>query len=191
MKLNQICLPAKIETVFTAILAFITFACLFSCSADSLVPKPSGKGGTKIGERAADFTLRDQNGEEVSLSEFEGKVILLDISTMWCGGCKVEAADAERLYGSMKDDGLIIINVLCENEKRRPATESDCARWARKYHLTFPVLADTTDSVSRRYNNTGYIPLNVIIDRDMVIRYKKPGYNKDEIETKIRELLKK
>ena len=155
--------------------------------------KASGKKGPRWGirlkELAKDFKLYDKDGNLVSLHDFYGKVILLDISTMWCGPCKAEASDAEELYQKYKKYGFVMINVLFENENYGPVDQSDCARWVKTYKMTFPVLADVNKLVWYMFAETGYIPLNLVIDLDMVIRFKETGYYKENIENKIRELL--
>lgn len=69
--------------------------------------------------------------------------------------------------------------------------QKDTKRWAKKYKLTFPVLADLLWEAYRMYNEVGYIPLNLVIDKQMVIQYKDVGYQEGKIETKIEELLAK
>jgi peroxiredoxin len=164
--------------------ATVVAALLVSCA-----PPVSPSAGTGVGSVASDFTLVDQNGVEVSLSEFEGKVILLNFSTMWCKYCRQEAKDIARLYDANKDRGLAVITVLAANAQDGPIAESDCRQWARLYKSSFPVLADIDRSVSRRYNKSGGWPLNLIIDRNMVIRDKVPGYGKSRIESAVAGLL--
>jgi len=145
--------------------------------------------GTRVGNRAIDFTLVDQNGNTVSLHDYEGKVILLDISTMWCPPCQDEARVAEALYQKYKDRDFVIINILISNYDRGPIAQSDTGVWANDYHLTFPILADLQRAVWGQYNEEGYIPLNLVIDRDLTIRYKEVGYNEGAIEAAIASLL--
>lgn len=151
---------------------------------------PKGpKWGVKLKQRAKDFQLYDKDGNLVSLHEFYGKVILLDISTMWCGPCKQEAADAEQLYQKYKNQGFIVINVLFEDANGEAISQSDCATWVKTYKMTFPVLADINQIVWWTFAELRYIPLNLVIGRDMVIYLKVTGYPKEQIENKIQELL--
>jgi peroxiredoxin len=172
-------LSAALWTAATAVMGL-----LMAC-----VPTGISSAGVGVGSVARDFTLIDQNGVTVSLSEFEGNVILLDFSTMWCRYCRQEAKDIARLYDAKKDQGLTVITVLSANAQDGPITEDDCRQWAGLYRSAFPVLADTDRSVSRYYNRSGGWPLNLIIDRDMVIRYKVPGYSRFQIESGVAKLL--
>lgn len=152
------------------------------------------KWGTMLNQRAENFTLLDHNDNQVSLHDYLGKVILLDISTMWCPPCQQEATDAEELYQKYKDQGFVILSVLFQDYGGSPATTSNCKTWANLYGLTFPVLADSDAEVWNLYDDSGYIPLNLIIDKEMVIQYKNPGYGdstEEFFKQKIEELLAK
>ncbi|HUX07800.1 MAG TPA: TlpA disulfide reductase family protein [Acidobacteriota bacterium] len=145
--------------------------------------------GTKLGERAIDFTLKDQNGRAVSLHDYSGSVILVDFSPQYCGPCQQEAAEAEQLYQLHKNSGFTILTVLFQDYKNGAIDTSECKAWADMYGLTFPVLADVNETVYRAFAESPNVPLNIIIDRNLVIRYKVYSYNKEELEAKVAELV--
>ena len=140
--------------------------------------------GVKVGDYAYDFELYDHNGKMVRLSDYRGKVVLLDFCSWWCGICQTEARDLETLYQNYKDDGLVVLTAIESDENGMRATTQDCKRWARTFGFSTPVLRDTPRSVyyiyywgSRVYFNewVSALPYNFIIDREGKIFWKKRG----------------
>lgn len=135
--------------------------------------------GSVLDKIAADFTAVNQNGQSVSLYSYFGKVVLIDFSADWCGPCRDEAAKAEALYQTHKSKGFEIVTILISGS---PAV------WASTYGLTFFVLDDAAESLWAIYGE-GYIPLNIILDRNMTIRYKTAGYTESAIVAAIKKYL--
>jgi peroxiredoxin len=135
--------------------------------------------GSTVGAIAANFSASNQSGGNTSLYQLFGKVILIDFSADWCGPCRDEAGRAEALYQAYKGKGFEMMTILISGSP---------ALWASTYNLTFPVLDDTSTSLWAVYGE-GYIPLNIVLDRNMTIRYKAAGYDEAAITAVIKKYL--
>jgi len=173
--------------------SMILLVLVFAAACDFQKSGPSGPNvpghGAQVGDIPTDFTLLDQHGMPVSLSDFRGNVILLDISTMWCHYCQIEAEHGEEMYQQYRNQGFVMLNVLYADYNGAPMSVDKCHDWAEFYEITFPILADADESVYKIYNETNEIPLNIIIDRDFRIRHKEPGYNDTTVRQLIESLL--
>ncbi len=137
-------------------------------------------GGTTVGETASDFSATDQNGQTVTLYQHFGKVILINFSSAsWCPECRTEASYLEVLFQNYEDKGFQIITLLMDGSP---------ADWASHYKLTFPVLDDSSASIWNAYGED-LIPLNIVLDRSMTIRYKEAGYDEPAIISQIEKCL--
>ena len=174
----------RIKAVIILVVTLLAVSFLAVCKKDSPTspsppspPPPSS--GSKVGDTAADFSAKDQNGNNVTLYQYSGKVILIDFSADWCGPCRDEAGHLEALFQNYKNRGFEIITLLISGSP---------ADWANQYKLTFPVLGDNNETLWSIYGE-GYVPLNIILDRRMIIRYKQAGYNESSIISEIEKYL--
>ena len=133
-----------------------------------------------------ELSFTDANGKTRNLYQFKGKVVLLNIWATWCGPCRQEMPQLDRLYQKYKSSGFVLLGVNVDEDVRKA---SDVAA---KLGVSFPVLLDTDKAVSKLYD-LSTMPSTVIIDRDGKVRYVHRGYlagYEDNYEKQIRELLK-
>ena len=101
------------------------------------------------GDKAPDFTAKDQDGNTVSLKDFKGKKIVLyfypedDTPT-----CTIEACNLRDNYSTLKNEGLIVLGVSPDEEKKHKKFEE-------KYNLPFTLLADPDKSIIDKYGVWG------------------------------------
>ncbi|MDQ6627761.1 MAG: TlpA family protein disulfide reductase [Pseudomonadota bacterium] len=135
---------------------------------------------------APDFTLRTMTGPNLRLGEQRGRVVMVNFWATWCGPCREEMPQLNRLYERYKAAGFVLLGVNVDEDSRK------AAEVAAKLGVTFPVLLDSDKIVSKLYDlNT--MPSTVIIDREGKVRYVHRGYlagTENDYEKQIRELLK-
>jgi thiol-disulfide isomerase/thioredoxin len=149
------------------------------------------KGGPQqLGQPAANVTGIDAAGAAISLSQFQGKVILLDVSTMWCIFCQRDAAPLEYLYQTYGPKGLAVITCLTQDANGADVTQSGLQQWSQTYHLTLPVMNDTSGQAETAYVGvTGAYPTMVLIDKGFNVQYIEGGLDLPAVTAKIKALL--
>jgi peroxiredoxin len=140
-----------------------------------------------LGKPAPEFALRDVDGKPYALKELRGHVVLLNFCASWCGPCNEEAPRLEHeFWRRFQKRGLIVLGI----DTREEGQSLIRGRAFRDSHqLTYPMLADTADSVSRAYQVQA-IPVNVVIDGDGIVRYVATGFEPDSLTVAINSLLK-
>lgn len=135
--------------------------------------------GFAEGQLALDVRGDDQHGDEVSLWQFYGNYILLDISTMWCGPCQELAIGTEEISQDFKDDGVVYLTVLLENELKEGPTTEELELWSTfpSFHpdpnhpydvITSPIISDPLgESGSSLAVRNNVYPVALLIGPDM------------------------
>lgn len=108
---------------------------------------------------APDFTLKDLNGNDVSLKDYRGKKVYLNFWATWCPPCKAEMPEIEKLYQETKDSDLVILAIdIGENSKTVSEFISE-----NKYN--FNVLLDEKNEIASLYGISS-IPVSIFIDQE-------------------------
>ena len=115
----------------------------------------------KIGDKIKSFTLRDDKGHTVRLSQYRGKVVVLDYWAWWCPGCNEEAPHLEReIWRKYKNKNVQVLGVAVE-EGKHPAARF---RKFRKAHgVTYPLLLDEPGVTLLKFGFVG-LPQGIVID---------------------------
>jgi thiol-disulfide isomerase/thioredoxin len=131
-----------------------------------------------------DFTLPDLDGQQVPLSSFKGKVILLNFWATWCGPCKAEIPHLVELQDQYRDD-LVVIGFSVDD----PADKARA--YAEEYKMNYPVLLGLgRDEVQDAYGPIWGIPTSFLISRDAMVCQKIMGIApKAKFERQIKALL--
>jgi len=148
--------------------------------------------GHNIDENPCNFVLTDQNGKEVELYDFYGKVIVVDFSTMWCAVCVNIATEGDQLVAKYGEENVVWLTVLIENETGNPPDLADLQRWVATHGIKVPVLGADRSLIDMSAN-TGYPiagwPTLVVIDRNMVLKHGISGWSEQAIDIWVSGLL--
>jgi len=126
--------------------------------------------------KAPNFTLKSYAGSNQKLSEFRGKVILLNFWASWCGPCRQEMPLLNSLHKKYKKLGFTVIGINVEEDLRK------AKQVVKDVGIKFPVLFDTENKVSDLYDVSA-MPSTVIIDRSGNMRYLHKGYKPGDMKT--------
>lgn len=107
---------------------------------------------------APDFSLKLLGGDEVSLSDYRGKVVFMNFWATWCGPCRLEMPSMQRLYESVTSDRFEIIAVNLKESEEMVGDFMD------ELGLIFPVMMDSTGFVGSKYSVRG-IPTTFLLDK--------------------------
>lgn len=133
---------------------------------------PEALTAPRVGAPADDFTLRNLDGQPVSLGALRGRPLLINFWAPWCQPCRVEmpvlVRASQQAQQADPQGGLIVLAVAIKSE-------ADSVRAFRKeFALPFPVLLDSDNRVLNRYG-VDSIPTSLLIDRQGTIRWIQRG----------------
>jgi thiol-disulfide isomerase/thioredoxin len=132
---------------------------------------------------APDLTLHDATGAAITLSDYRGKVVLLDFWATWCAGCKREIPWFIEFDQQYRDRGLVAIGVAMDDEGWQIVKP-----YLVEHPIPYRIVIGNAD-VARRFQVTS-MPVTLLIDRDGRIADQHVGVvDKDAWEHKIRDLL--
>jgi peroxiredoxin len=118
---------------------------------------------------APDFTFPGLDGKKVSLSDYKGKVVLVNIWATWCPPCVDEMPSMEKLYRKFKGKNFEILAVSIDEPGLKAV-----APFMKKSNLTFPALIDSEGAIKAVYGITG-VPESFIVDQQGIIIKKIVG----------------
>jgi peroxiredoxin len=128
------------------------------------------------------FTLVDLTGKNVSLSDFKGKVVVLDFWATWCPPCRREIPDFISLQKQYASQGVQIIGIALDEPEKVQA-------FARDNGMNYPVLLGN-DAITAKYGGIEGIPTTFIIDKTGRIVNKFEGFRpRETFEAEIKKLL--
>ena len=136
--------------------------------------------------RAPSLTLKSIEGRTVRLSDYRGKVVLINFWATWCPPCRAEIPDLAKLQREYGKDGLQIIGVTYQ-----PEPLAHVRRFTRKLKVNYPIVLGTSETKAG-FSPDETLPLTVIIDREGTIRGNIAGILlPEEFNVQIKPLLER
>lgn len=128
------------------------------------------------GDTAPEFSVTTLEGQEFSLSEARGKVVLINFFATWCGPCHAELPHIQQIWekhGHNPNFQLIMI--------AREETEEEVRPYREEKNITFPLATDPSGEVFGMFAES-YIPRNVVISPDGQIVFSQMGFDEREMQ---------
>ena len=151
-------------------------------------PSPESAGAVQIGSPAPAFKLPELGGQEITLSQFRGKVVMLDFWATWCGPCRMTMPLMESLQKEFVND-LVLLAVNLQESK------DEVHNYVRAQSIHARVLLDEEGSVGAAYG-AEQIPMQILIDKRGLVRKIHIGFGpstasqlRSEIRTLARDAL--
>ena len=162
------------RTLSVALIAAAGFASTLLAADPATVPATGAPAASaafkqlKQGDVAPEFTVTGPKGETIKLSDFKGKIVIVDVSATWCGPCQAAMPNNDRIFKKYADQGVVLLGITADDT--REAYDGWITRNADKYKFTMafdlPGKADWAKSVF----NTGYhvsgFPTMFVVGRD-------------------------
>ena len=140
-----------LATVLAAVLAVVIVL------ATGLGRDPSAPSSPLIGRAAPSFTLAQLDGPPVTLSNWRGKVVVVNFWASWCTECHTEQAALNQTWQQFRDSGVVVVGVNFQD------TSSDARDYVRSAGVSYPVAEDSDSHAALAFGLRG-IPETYIVD---------------------------
>ena len=137
----------------------------------------------QIGGPAPDFWFETAQGQTTSLSELEGKIVLINFWATWCTYCKAQFPYIQQIYDEWPGEELVVLAINVGD------SSEDVASFMQSNSLSFPVLLDSESEAASLYGVPG-LPTTLFIDKEGLFQNCKIGafQSTEEIESILNQL---
>lgn len=152
--------------VLLGLLVFFGFAGLagpLSPAADAGAPSEASSSESEARLPAPDFTLQDASGKRYTLSDFKGRVVLLNFWATWCPPCRAELPDMDKVARSLDPDEAVLLTITLPGGREKDPSGIEAFVREKDYEL--PVLFDMDGAVFEAYQIRAF-PTTYVIDAE-------------------------
>lgn len=144
-------------------------------------PDTSETSSPTIGAAAPDFILRSVSGNEVKLSDFKGRPVIINFWATWCYPCRIEMPLFQARY-EQHSPNLVILAVNFDEASQ------DVRLFVDEFNLTFDPLLDPGGRIQELYQIRGY-PTTYFVDKDGIIRVLQVGFlTEDQLDKNLEQV---
>lgn len=149
------------------------------------------------GKPAPDFTLKDLQGQPVSLASYRGKAVMINFWATWCGPCKIETPWLVQLRDKYAPQGFEVLGVSSQGDDATPKDKAawdkdkaDIEKFAQQEKVPYPVLLGG-DGIAKPYGGVEALPTSFFVNRKGVVVAAVMGLTSEsELEGDIQKALK-
>lgn len=147
-------------------------------------PTPAEAGEKSSGPYGTyDFALTSVDGESVKLSDYQGKVVLVNFWATWCGPCVVETPALVRIYNKYKSKGFAVVGVALQSE------EDGVKDFVKRYRVPYAIARDTSSEIGLRYQVFA-LPSSFLFSPEGKVKRAFTGFVTEEtLEKELQKLL--
>lgn len=123
---------------------------------------PTAVEGVEVGDRLPAYSAPNLSGQDVSIEDHFGEVVLVNVWATWCGPCLVEMPSIQSSYERFRGRGFTVLAVSVD---AGPGHRGEVSEFVSKHGLAFPVLLDPENRISRMLRILG-VPETFVLNRE-------------------------
>jgi cytochrome c biogenesis protein CcmG, thiol:disulfide interchange protein DsbE len=164
--------PAKIVLLLLSVLPALFFYCEAIADAKEV--------------KAPDFTLEDLSNKKISLSQYAGKVVVLDFWATWCPPCRMSIPELVNLQDKYRENGLVILGISVDSAGTKTAYLSD---FMEKYKINYTILRADEKITGKYFGDSEFsIPTLFIVNREGMVVDIYSGYSPGAVEKSLKKI---
>ena len=171
--------PLRVVVTIIALGLLAAFGVSSCNSNDPVPPSPKTAARTEtnvltVPAVVLDTEMKSTNGEPIKLSNYSGKVVVLNLWATWCGPCRNETPELVELYKEYQSQGVEVVALSTEDPIR---SSESVQQFIREYNVNYPVGWVTREVAVALMRDRTSIPQNFIITRDGRIKKRFIGFH--------------
>lgn len=178
--------PLRLAATFIVLGLLIVFG-ISSCNSNeppSSSTTPASRAANALPANVLDAELKSVNGNSIKLSNYSGKVLLVNLWATWCGPCRLEIPELIKLHKEFQGQGFEVVGLSTENPE---ASATSVREFVRQFGMPYEVGWATTDVELTLMGQNGNIPQSFLITRDGRMLKRFIGFSPDRTPSQLRQ----